>query len=409
MDDNEVITFGCRLNTFESEVIRRAATAAGLTGAVIVNTCAVTAEAERQARQAIRRARRRHPRAKIVVTGCAAHLSPERYAALPEVDRVLDNHAKLQPLSYLPEAAPLPDPLETAPSLVDGFEGKCRAFLEVQQGCDHRCTFCIIPYARGPSRSVPMGVIADQARRLVAADYREIVLTGVDLTAYGTDLPGRPGLGQMVRRLLAAVPKLRRLRLSSLDPAEIDAELWRLLAEEDRLMPHLHLSLQAGDDLILKRMKRRHSRDKAVAVAQRARALRPEVALGADLIAGFPTETEEMFRHTLDLIGECGLAFVHVFPYSVRPGTPAARMPQLPGAVIKERAARLRTAGEAVLAAELSARVGSETDVLIEQPGMGRAAFYAPVTFTGSGEAGSVRRMRLIGASERNLIGAAVQ
>lgn len=409
MDDNEVITFGCRLNTFESEVIRRAATAAGLTGAVIVNTCAVTAEAERQARQAIRRARRRHPRAKIVVTGCAAHLSPERYAALPEVDRVLDNHAKLQPLSYLPEAAPLPDPLETAPSLVDGFEGKCRAFLEVQQGCDHRCTFCIIPYARGPSRSVPMGVIADQARRLVAADYREIVLTGVDLTAYGTDLPGRPGLGQMVRRLLAAVPKLRRLRLSSLDPAEIDAELWRLLAEEDRLMPHLHLSLQAGDDLILKRMKRRHSRDKAVAVAQRARALRPEVALGADLIAGFPTETEEMFRHTLDLIGECGLAFVHVFPYSVRPGTPAARMPQLPGAVIKERAARLRTAGEAVLAAELSARVGSETDVLIEQPGMGRAAFYAPVSFTGSGEAGSVRRMRLIGASERNLIGAAVQ
>lgn len=409
MDDNEVITFGCRLNTFESEVIRRAATAAGLTGAVIVNTCAVTAEAERQARQAIRRARRRHPRAKIVVTGCAAHLSPERYAALPEVDRVLDNHAKLQPLSYLPEAAPLPDPLETAPSLVDGFEGKCRAFLEVQQGCDHRCTFCIIPYARGPSRSVPMGVIADQARRLVAADYREIVLTGVDLTAYGTDLPGRPSLGQMVRRLLAAVPKLRRLRLSSLDPAEIDAELWRLLAEEDRLMPHLHLSLQAGDDLILKRMKRRHSRDKAVAVAQRARALRPEVALGADLIAGFPTETEEMFRHTLDLIGECGLAFVHVFPYSVRPGTPAARMPQLPGAVIKERAARLRTAGEAVLAAELSARVGSETDVLIEQPGMGRAAFYAPVSFTGSGEAGSVRRMRLIGASERNLIGAAVQ
>ena len=409
MQGNEIITFGCRLNAFESEVIRSAAAAAGLTGAVIVNTCAVTAEAERQARQAIRRARRQHPGAKIVVTGCAAHLSPERYAELPEVDRVLDNHAKLQPLSYLPEAAPLPDPLETAPSLVDGFEGKCRAFLQVQQGCDHRCTFCIIPYARGASRSIPMGVIADQARRLVAADYREIVLTGVDLTAYGTDLPGRPSLGQMVRRLLAAVPKLRRLRLSSLDPAEIDAELWRLLAEEDRLMPHLHLSLQAGDDLILKRMKRRHSRDKAVAVAQRARALRPEVALGADLIAGFPTETEEMFRHTLDLIGECGLAFVHVFPYSVRPGTPAARMPQLPGAVIKERAARLRTAGEAVLAAELSARVGSETDVLIEQPGMGRAAFYAPVSFTGSGEAGSVRRMRLIGASERNLIGAAVQ
>jgi threonylcarbamoyladenosine tRNA methylthiotransferase MtaB len=409
MLDNEVITFGCRLNAFESEVIRRAAAAAGLTGAVIVNTCAVTAEAERQARQAIRRARRRHPEARIFVTGCAAHLSPERYAALPEVDRVLDNQAKLRPQSYLPEEAAPPDLSETAPHLVDGFEDKCRAFLQVQQGCDHRCTFCIIPYARGASRSVPMGGIVDQARRLIAADYREIVLTGVDLTAYGTDLPGRPNLGQMVRRLLAAVPELQRLRLSSLDPAEIDAELWRLLAEEERLMPHLHLSLQAGDDLILKRMKRRHSRDQAVAVAQRARELRPEVALGADLIAGFPTETEEMFRHTLDLIGECRLAFVHVFPYSMRAGTPAARMPQLPGAVVKERAARLRAAGQAAYAAELSARIGSETDVLIERPGMGRAAFYAPVSFTGSGDAGSVRRMRLIGAGGRDLIGAAIQ
>jgi threonylcarbamoyladenosine tRNA methylthiotransferase MtaB len=409
MPDNEIITFGCRLNAFESEVIRHAATTAGLTGAVIVNTCAVTAEAERQARQAIRRARRRHPGAKIVVTGCAAHLAPERYAALPEVDRVLDNQAKLLPQSYLPEEGVPPDPIETEPHLIDGFEGKCRAFLEVQQGCDHRCTFCIIPYARGASRSVPMGVIADQARRLVADNYREIVLTGVDLTAYGADLPGRPSLGQMVRRLLAAVPELRRLRLSSLDPAEIDAELWRLLAEEERLMPHLHLSLQAGDDLILKRMKRRHSRDEAVAIAQRARMLRPEVALGTDLIAGFPTETEEMFRRTLDLIGECGLAFVHVFPYSMRAGTPAARMPQLPGAVIKERAARLRAAGEIALAAELSSRIGSETDVLIERPGMGRAAFYAPVSFTAPGDAGSLRRVRLVGVSGRNLIGAAVQ
>jgi threonylcarbamoyladenosine tRNA methylthiotransferase MtaB len=409
MHDNEIITFGCRLNAFESEVIRRAAATAGLTGAVIVNTCAVTAEAERQARQAIRRARRRQPGAKIVVTGCAAHLSPERYAALPGVDRVLDNQAKLWPQSYLPKEAPSSDPSETTPRLVDGFEGRCRAFLQVQQGCDHRCTFCIIPYARGASRSVPMGVIADQARRLVAADYREIVLTGVDLTAYGADLPSRPSLGQMVRRLLAAVPELRRLRLSSIDPAEIDVELWRLLAEEERLMPHLHLSLQAGDDLILKRMKRRHSRDQAVAVAQRARALRPEVALGADLIAGFPTETEEMFQRTLDLIGECGLAFVHVFPYSTRAGTPAARMPQLPGSVIKERAARLRAVGQAALAAELSTRIGNETDVLIERAGMGRAAFYAPVGFTGSGNAGSVRRMRLIGVSGRNLIGAAVQ
>jgi threonylcarbamoyladenosine tRNA methylthiotransferase MtaB len=409
MHDNEVITFGCRLNAFESEVIRRAAAAAGLTGAVIVNTCAVTAEAERQARQAIRRARRRYPEAKIVVTGCAAHLSPERYAALPEVDRVLDNQAKLLPQSYLPEEAALPDPIETAPHLVDGFDGKCRAFLQVQQGCDHRCTFCIIPYARGVSRSVPIGVIADQARHLVAADYREIVLTGVDLTAYGADLPGRPSLGSMVRRLLAALPELRRLRLSSLDPAEIDAELWRLLAEEERLMPHLHLSLQAGDDLVLKRMKRRHSRGEAIAVAKRARELRPEVALGGDLIAGFPTETEEMFRQTLGLIVECGLAFVHVFPYSVRAGTPAARMPQLPGAVIKERAARLRAAGEIALATELSNRIGSETDVLVERPGMGRATFYAAVSFAESGDAGSVRRMRLVGASGRNLIGAAVQ
>ena len=409
MHENEVITFGCRLNAFEAEVIRRAAAVAGLTGAVIINTCAVTAEAERQARQAIRRARRRRPGVKIVVTGCAAHLAPERYATLPEVDRVLDNRAKLLPQSYLPQEAALRDPIETAPHFVDGFEGKCRAFLQVQQGCDHRCTFCIIPYARGASRSVPMGAIADQARRLVAADYREIVLTGVDLTAYGNDLPGSPSLGQMVRRLLAAVPELQRLRLSSLDPAEIDAELWRLLAEEERLMPHLHLSLQAGDDLVLKRMKRRHCRGEAITVAKRARALRPEVALGADLIAGFPTETEEMFGNTLNLIGECGLAFVHVFPYSVRPGTPAARMPQLPDAVIKERAARLRAAGQAALAAALCDRIGTETEVLVERTGIGRAAFYALVSFTDPEPIGSVRRMRLVETNGHDLHGVAVQ
>jgi threonylcarbamoyladenosine tRNA methylthiotransferase MtaB len=409
MQDNEVITFGCRLNAFESEVIRRAAASAGLTGAVIVNTCAVTAEAERQARQAIRRARRRYPEASIIVTGCAADITPERYAALPEVDRVLDNRAKLRPQSYLEREAAPADLVETAAHLVDGFEGKSRGFLQVQQGCDHRCTFCIIPYARGPSRSVPMGVIADQARHLVSAGYREIVLTGVDLTAYGADLPGKPNLGQMARRLLAAVPELERLRLSSLDPAEIDAELWRLLAEEKRLMPHLHLSLQAGDDLILKRMKRRHLRADAINAARRARMLRPEVALGADLIAGFPTETEEMFDRSVELIGECGLAFVHVFPYSPRPGTPAARMPQLPGPIVKERAARLRAAGDAALAGELSSRIGSETDVLIERPGIGRAAFYAAVSFTAAGIVGSVRRMRLVGRNGRNLIGEPVQ
>ena len=409
MQDNEVITLGCRLNAFESEVIRRAAAAAGLTGAVIVNTCAVTAEAERQARQAIRRARRQHPEASIIVTGCAAEISPERYAALPEVDRVLDNRAKLRPQSYRQGEPSTADLAETAGHLVDGFEGKSRAFLQVQQGCDHRCTFCIIPYARGPSRSVPIGAVADQARRLVAAGYREIVLTGIDLTAYGGDLPGKPSLGQMARRLLAAVPELERLRLSSLDPAELDAELWRLLAEEERLMPHLHLSLQAGDDLILKRMKRRHSRAEAMVVARRARALRPDVALGADLIAGFPTETEEMFRRSLDLIAECGLAFVHVFPYSARPGTPASRMPRLSGAVIRERAARLRAAGEAALAADLATRIGAETDVLIERPGMGRAAFYAAVSSEAAATEGVIQRMRIIGTGGRSLIGVPVR
>ena len=409
MAQTEIITFGCRLNAFESEVIRRAAEAAGLSGSVIVNTCAVTAEAERQARQAIRRARRRHPEATIIVTGCAAEIAPEHYAALPEVDRVLGNQAKLQLQSYLPEGVTPVDLAETACHLVDGFEGKSRVFLQVQQGCDHRCTFCIIPYARGPSRSVPMGLVADQARRLVATGYREIVLTGVDLTAYGADLPGRPSLGQMIRRVFAAVPELERLRLSSLDPAEIDEELWRLLAEEKRLMPHLHLSLQAGDDLILKRMKRRHSRAQAIDVARRARALRPEVALGADLIAGFPTETEDMFRRSLDLIAECGLPFVHVFPYSVRPETPAARMPQLPAQIIKERAARLRAAGAAVLAEELRSRVGSESDVLIERPGIGRAEFHAVVRFTAPSDTGSVRRMRLIDIDGSSLVGVPVQ
>ena len=409
MKDNQVITFGCRLNAFESEVIRRAAASAGLSGAVIVNTCAVTAEAERQARQAIRRARRRQPGARIIVTGCAAEIAPERYAALPEVDCILDNRAKLRAESYSSGDDAPADLVESAAHLVDGFEGKSRAFLQVQQGCDHRCTFCVIPYARGASRSVPIGAIADQARRFVVAGYREIVLTGVDLTDYGADLPGRPSLGQMVRRLLAAVPELERLRLSSLDPAEIDPELWRLLGNEKRLMPHLHLSLQAGDDLILKRMKRRHSRADAVAAARRAQALRPEVALGADLIAGFPTESEEMFRRTLDLIAECGLAFVHVFPFSPRPGTPAARMPQVPPPLIKERAAQLRAAGEAALAADLAARIGSESEVLIERPGCGRTEFYAPVNFAVGAAEGSVRRMRLVESTGRHLVGVPVQ
>ncbi len=403
--ENEIITFGCRLNAFESDEIRRAAAIAGLENAVIVNSCAVTMEAERQARQAIRRAHRRRPDAPIIVTGCAAELAPQRYAALPGVDRVLGNRAKLRPESYCSaeEARPPSGKVLIAP--FDGFAGKTRAILQVQQGCDHRCTFCIIPYARGSSRSVPFDALVERACSLVAAGHCEIVLTGVDLTAYGGDLPGTPGLGRMVGDLLAAVPEIERLRLSSLDPAEIDDDLWRVLGEEPRLMPHLHLSLQAGDDLILKRMKRRHRRQDAVAVARRARALRPEIALGADLIAGFPTETESMFRGSLDLIGECGLAFVHVFPYSVRPGTPAAQMPQLASDVVAERAARLRQAGDAALTAELASRIGDETDVLIERPGAGRATFYAPVTFADAAAPGSIRRMRIVGSGDRELVG----
>jgi threonylcarbamoyladenosine tRNA methylthiotransferase MtaB len=289
---------------------------------------------------------------------------------------------------------------------VGGVAERCRAFLQIQQGCDHRCTFCAIPFARGPSRSVPVEVLADEARRLCAAGCREIVLTGVDLTAYGADLPGRPSLGWMARQLLAAVPELQRLRLSSLDPAEIDPELWRLFAEEARLMPHLHLSLQAGDDLVLKRMRRRHSRQDAVAVTRRARSLRPEVALGADLIAGFPTESDDMFRGSLDLVGDCGLAFVHVFPYSPRPGTAAARMPQLAPAVVRERAARLRAAGAAALAADLAARVGQVTEVLAEGPRTGRAACYARVDFAAEAAPGSIERMRLVASTGQCLVGA---
>jgi threonylcarbamoyladenosine tRNA methylthiotransferase MtaB len=387
----EIVTFGCRLNAFESDIIRRAA--AGLDDTIIVNTCAVTAEAERQARQAIRRARRENPAARIIVTGCAVTLSPARYAALPEVDLVLDNDAKLKAESY--KLAPHPSPLPAganfprpvygeregpAPRAWEGEgQARARAYLQVQRGCDHRCTFCIIPYARGASRSVPIADVVTQARTLVEAGAREIVLTGVDLTAYGADLPGRPSLGAIARRLLAEAPELKRLRLSSLDPSEIDDDLWALLAEEPRLMPHLHLSLQAGDDLVLKRMKRRHSRAQAIETVCRARDLRPEVAIGADLIAGFPTEDAAMFKNSLDLVEECGIAFLHVFPYSPRDGTPAARMPAVAPEIVRERAARLREAGAKALAADLARRVGTTGEVLVEKSGSGRAAFYAAV------------------------------
>jgi threonylcarbamoyladenosine tRNA methylthiotransferase MtaB len=408
----DVVTFGCRLNAFESEVIRHEARAAGLGDAVIVNTCAVTAEAERQARQAIRRARRERPAARVIVTGCAAQIDPARYAAMPEVDQVLGNEAKLRAASYAAAAPRLlvEDILtvrETASHLVDGFEGRARAFLQVQQGCDHRCTFCVIPLGRGNNRSVPMGAIAEQLRRLVAQGYREVVLTGVDITGFGSDLPGRPSLGQLVRRLLALAPELERLRLSSLDPVEIDEPLWRLVGEEPRLMPHLHLSLQSGDDLVLKRMKRRHSRAEALAACRRARDLRPGIALGADLIAGFPTESEAMFANTLSLVEEAGLDYLHVFPYSARPGTPAARMPQVPGGTIRERAARLREQGAAALARSLAARVGGTACVLVERAGFGHSEHYAPLRFAaGDAAPGAVATMRITGAAPDALIGA---
>lgn len=377
----DILTFGCRLNAFESEVMRRHTTALGDT--IIVNTCAVTAEAERQARQAIRRAARERPDARIVVTGCAVQIDPAAWAKLPGVHRVLGNQEKLQAESWAADApgavSDIMTARETAAHLVTEFAGRARAFVEVQQGCDHRCTFCIIPFGRGPSRSVPMGTVVAQVRALVEAGYQELVLTGVDVASYGPDLPGAPGLGQLVRRLLALVPDLPRLRLSSLDPAAIDDDLWRLLAEEPRLMPHLHLSLQAGSDLVLKRMKRRHSVADAWRVVERARNLRPGIALGADLIAGFPTETEALFRETLDFVTAAELPFLHVFPYSERPGTPAARMPAVPVALRRERAARLRAAGRDVSARFFAAQVGRSVSVLTETDDGGHTEHFAPV------------------------------
>jgi threonylcarbamoyladenosine tRNA methylthiotransferase MtaB len=406
-----LLTFGCRLNTYESEAMRALATAAGH-GAqtIVVNTCAVTAEAERQARQAIRKAARDNPDARILVTGCAAQIDPESWAALPGVARVIGNADKLKPAAWALDAPPAPvtdimAATETAAHLVTDFAGRARAFVQVQQGCDHRCTFCVIPFGRGPSRSVPVGAIVEQVRALVARGYREVVLTGVDITSYGPDLPGRPTLGQMARRLLALVPDLPRLRLSSLDPVEIDDDLWRLIAEEPRLMPHLHLSLQHGADLILKRMRRRHLREDALAVARRARALRPEIAFGADLIAGFPTETEAHVAETLDLVAAMELSFLHVFPYSERPGTPAARMPAVPVPLRRERAAQLRAAGHAAAARFLAGRVGREEAVLFERPDRGHTPQFAPLRLTGGvATAGEIRRVRVAAATDAALL-----
>jgi threonylcarbamoyladenosine tRNA methylthiotransferase MtaB len=402
----EVLTFGCRLNTYESEVMR--GHAAALTDTVIINTCAVTAEAERQARQTIRRLARERPDACIVVTGCAAQIDPGAWTSLPGVTRVLGNADKLRPESWTPDATSTVSDImvarETAPHLVTEFAGRARAFVQVQQGCDHRCTFCIIPFGRGPNRSVPVGAVVAQVRALVDAGYQEVVLTGVDIASYGADLPGAPSLGQMVRRLLALVPELPRLRLSSLDPAAIDADIWRLLANEPRLMPHLHLSLQSASDLVLKRMKRRHLRADAVAVIEHARRLRPRLAIGADLIAGFPTETDSLFRQTSDFVAEMGLPFLHVFPYSDRPGTPASRMPQVPVAVRRERAARLREVGRGNAQRFLAAQVGEMVSVLTESGDRGHSEHFASVRLAARAAPARVMAARVIGSTDEHLV-----
>jgi len=387
----DIITFGCRLNSFESEIIRGRAAEAGLEDLVVIHTCAVTAEAERQARQAIRRARRERPGAKIVITGCSAQISPDTYAGMAEVDHVFGNQEKLDAdvwRGLAAEAEParvvvgdVENIRETAGHLVDGLDGRSRAFVQVQNGCDHRCTFCIIPYGRGPSRSVPVGEVVAQTRRLVEHGHKEVVLTGVDLTSYGRDLPGQPTLGQLARRLLKLVPDLPRLRLSSIDPAEVDPDLFELIASEPRLMPHLHLSVQAGDTLTLKRMKRRHTREDVISLTRICKGLRPEIAFGADLIAGFPTETDAMFENTLRLVEEADLTFLHVFPYSPREGTPAAKMPPVAKAVAKERAARLREAGDQALNRFLGRELGRNATLLVEQSRGGHTETFAPFRF----------------------------
>jgi threonylcarbamoyladenosine tRNA methylthiotransferase MtaB len=415
----DVVTFGCRLNAAESEVIRREAERAGLSNTVVVNTCAVTAEAVRQAKQTIRALRRERPQAKIVVTGCAAQTEPQTFAAMAEADSVIGNTEKLTHGGWakVRDAFGVGDGLktfvndimavkETAAHLIDAFDGRTRAFVQVQNGCDHRCTFCIIPYGRGNSRSVPMGAVIDDVRRLVANGYCEIVLTGVDITSYGIDLPGSPKLGTLVKQILKHLPELKRLRLSSIDSVEADRDLLDTLANEARLMPHLHLSLQSGDDLILKRMKRRHLRADAIAFCNNVRRLRPDTVFGADLIAGFPTETEAMFARSLDLVGECGLTHLHVFPFSPRPGTPAARMPQLPRSVVKERARRLRERGEAALRRHLDNEVGAVRRVLTEAHDSGRTEHFTRVRLAASGEPGRIVELKINGHDGRQLLAA---
>ncbi|MEM7177483.1 MAG: tRNA (N(6)-L-threonylcarbamoyladenosine(37)-C(2))-methylthiotransferase MtaB [Pseudomonadota bacterium] len=395
-------TFGCRLNAYETEAMTGLARAAGVENAVIVNTCAVTAEAVRQARQRIRRLRREHPLAQVIVTGCAAQTEPETFAAMPEVDRVIGNLEKMRPEAWAKmgpdfigetERVQVDDILsatETAGHLIDGFGTRARAYVQVQNGCDHRCTFCIIPYGRGNSRSVPAGVVVDQIARLADRGFNEVVLTGVDLTSWGADLPGNPRLGDLVQRILRLVPDLARLRISSIDSIEADPALIEAIASEARLMPHLHLSLQAGDDMILKRMKRRHLREDAIRFCDAMRTARPDIVFGADLIAGFPTETEAMFENSLRLVEECGLTWLHVFPFSARKGTPAARMPQVPVAVRKERAARLRHRGASRVAGYLRSQCGAPHRVLTESPRLGRTESFAEVSFAHDCQVGEI-------------------
>jgi threonylcarbamoyladenosine tRNA methylthiotransferase MtaB len=412
----EVVTFGCRLNAFESEVIRNEAERAGLTETIVINSCAVTNEAVAQARQSIRRLKRQRPELRIVVTGCAAQTQARMFAEMAEVDRVVGNDDKMRSEAWRNaraafDAAPAFGIAETekiavadimavramAPHLLEGFQkGLPRVFVQVQNGCDHRCTFCIIPYGRGNSRSVPMGAVVGQVRALVERGHAEIVLTGVDLTSYGADLPGAPKLGMLTRQILRHVPELKRLRISSIDQVEVDHDLLDVIGNDERLMPHLHLSLQSGDDLILKRMKRQHSREDAIEFCAQVRRLRPDIALGADIIAGFPTETEEMFARSKDLVEACGLTFLHVFPYSPRPGTPAARMPQVSGEVIKQRAKRLRATGEAALQRRLTSEVGATRQVLIESATQGRTEHFMPVAIRGE-TPGAVRTLPIAG------------
>ncbi|MAW79097.1 MAG: tRNA (N(6)-L-threonylcarbamoyladenosine(37)-C(2))-methylthiotransferase MtaB [Parvularcula sp.] len=415
MADADFITLGCRLNAAESETMRRLAAGAGVADAVIVNTCAVTNEAVRSARQRIRRAKRERPDARIIVTGCAAQTEAQSFAEMPEVSAVIGNQEKLDAAQWAALADAADDIIrvndimsarETAGHMIDGYGDRARAFLQIQNGCDHRCTFCIIPYGRGNSRSAPVAHVVDQARKLVEAGHRELVLTGVDITSWGADLDGSPRLGGLVSALLDRVPALYRLRLSSIDGAEIDDELFERITGDERVAPHLHLSLQSGDNMILKRMKRRHSREQAIDLCQRVRAARPDVAFGADIIAGFPTETEEMFENSLAIVDEAGLSWLHVFPFSPRQGTPAARMPQLPREEVKARAARLRAKGAAAEAALLKGLIGRTEDAILESGGRARLGNFAPVRVTAPGQVGDILKLRITGLEDGVLTGA---